>query len=119
GRNTAPAVAIAAMDIAAEHPESMMLVLPSDHMSLNIPGFHKSIREGIALNRHDYLATFGILPTSPKTGYGYSRQGKHLENGVSGKGFSVAAFVEKPDQDTARQYMESREYLWNSGIFLF
>lgn len=119
GRNTAPAVTVAAFDVAASDPDGVMLVLPSDHVILHVPSFHKAVREGLALAQAGYLVTFGILPTSPKTGYGYIRQGKHLGNGAKGKGFEVAAFVEKPDLETARQYLDSREYLWNSGIFMF
>jgi mannose-1-phosphate guanylyltransferase/mannose-6-phosphate isomerase len=119
GRNTAPAIAVSALDLQENDPDATMLVLPSDHVILHVPSFHKAIREGEVLARAGYMVTFGILPTSPKTGYGYIRQGKILENGARGKGYAVEAFVEKPDVETAKQYLESRQYLWNSGIFMF
>ncbi len=119
GRNTAPAIAISAFDIVENHEDGLLLVLPSDHVILNIRSFHKAIREATVLANHDYLVTFGILPTAPKTGYGYIQQGELLKNGTQGKGYQVAAFVEKPNRHTAQKYVESKNYLWNSGIFMF
>ncbi len=118
GRNTAPALAIAAFDVLKTDPEGMLLVLPSDHVILNVRSFHKAIREASILALKDYLVTFGVLPTAAKTGYGYIRKGKAIENGVR-KGYEVAAFVEKPDKATAQNYLDCKEYLWNSGIFMF
>jgi mannose-1-phosphate guanylyltransferase/mannose-6-phosphate isomerase len=119
GRNTAPAVAIAAFDVRDADPDGLMLVLPSDHVILHVPSLHKAIADASDLAQQGYLVTFGILPTAPKTGYGYIRQGDMLENGARGKGYKVAAFVEKPNRETAIQYLKSRSYLWNSGIFMF
>lgn len=115
GRNTAPAVAVAAHEALSQDPDALLLVLPSDHAILHIPSFHKAVQEAVKLAEMGFLATFGILPTAPKTGYGYIQKGEK----INGKGFKVARFVEKPDAATARQYLDSKEYLWNSGIFMF
>lgn len=117
GRNTAPAIAIAAEDVLKESSDALILVLPSDHVILNIPSFHQAIEEAVVLANQGYLMTFGIVPTAPKTGYGYIQQGSFL-NGDK-RSYQVGRFVEKPDEATARQYLKSRQYLWNSGIFLF
>jgi mannose-1-phosphate guanylyltransferase/mannose-6-phosphate isomerase len=119
GRNTAPAVAIAAMDIASTDPEALMLVLPSDHVVLNVGSFHKAVEDASLLAQEDYLVTFGIIPTAPKTGYGYIRQGQLLSGNQNAKGYRVAEFVEKPNLETAKYYLESGEYHWNSGMFVF
>jgi mannose-1-phosphate guanylyltransferase/mannose-6-phosphate isomerase len=117
GRNTAPAIALAAMsvrDTVGEH--ASMLVMPADHLIADLPSFEASVREAAQLSREGYLVTFGIYPTHAETGYGYIRQGEILsKNG----GFKVAEFVEKPDEATAIKYLESGEYHWNSGMFCF
>ena len=113
GRNTAPAVAITAIMTEAE-PDALLLVMPSDHMILHPDAFRQAVETAIPLARQGYLVTFGIQPTEPKTGFGYIRQGAAL-----GGGFTVDRFAEKPDAATAQAYLESGEYLWNSGIFLF
>jgi mannose-1-phosphate guanylyltransferase/mannose-6-phosphate isomerase len=117
GRNTAPAIAIAAWDIAETDSNGVMLVTPSDHVILHVPSFHKAIESGIKLAQQGYLATFGVLPTSPKTGYGYIKCGNPIE--TDKQQLNVDAFVEKPDLPTAERYLESQNYLWNSGIFVF
>lgn len=119
GRNTAPAVAIAAFDVMDADPDGILLVLPSDHVILHVPSFHKAIRQATELAKHDYLVTFGLLPTSPHTGYGYIQQGEALKNEFQGQGYQVAAFVEKPNREKAQAYLDARSYLWNSGIFMF
>ena len=117
GRNTAPAIALAAMVVQAQHgPDAVMLVMPADHLINDEKTFCAAAEQAEALARQGFLVTFGIHPTHPETGYGYIRKGDGLEGS---SGFEVAAFVEKPDLDTARQYLASGEYDWNSGMFCF
>lgn len=117
GRNTAPAIALAAMsvrDTAGE--EASLLVMPADHLIADLQGFERSVREAHSLSEQGLLVTFGIFPTHAETGFGYIRQGEAL---TSNGGFKVAEFVEKPDEATAIHYLDSGEYHWNSGMFCF
>lgn len=117
GRNTAPAIALAALYVQQTlGPDALMLVLPADHLIRDEKSFGASVDMARGLAEQGYLVTFGIHPTHPETGYGYIRQGRQIGN--SG-GHEVAAFVEKPDEDTAREYVESGSYGWNSGMFCF
>jgi mannose-1-phosphate guanylyltransferase/mannose-6-phosphate isomerase len=116
GRNTAPAVAAAANYLLALDADAVMLVLPADHVIGDVPAFHAAIGQAAALVADGALATFGIVPTAPETGYGYIQSGAPL---AGGKAFRVSRFVEKPDADTARQFIEAGNYSWNSGMFLF
>jgi mannose-1-phosphate guanylyltransferase/mannose-6-phosphate isomerase len=117
GRNTAPAIALAALYVReAFGPDALMLVLPADHLIRDMSGFNAAVSEARKLAGQGYLVTFAIHPTHAETGYGYIRKGAQIEG--SG-GFDVAAFVEKPDQATALGYVESGEYGWNSGMFCF
>ncbi|MBF0411826.1 MAG: mannose-1-phosphate guanylyltransferase/mannose-6-phosphate isomerase [Desulfamplus sp.] len=162
GRNTAPAIAVGALkalDILNEdsgklikdNSEPMLLILPADHIINNIEAFHEAVTLGSQYAAQDYLITFGIIPDSPETGYGYIKKGKILENikeseintqeansseesnknsivdkfvsnnqsnGKNGAAV-IDKFVEKPDLETAKAYIESGEYLWNSGMFMF
>jgi len=113
GKNTAPAVALAAL--SAESPDDVLLVLAADHVISDTDAFHAAIHHAEALARQGLLVTFGIVPNSPEIGYGYIKQGSALENTA----YNVEAFVEKPDLATANQYLQSGEYLWNSGMFAF
>lgn len=113
GKNTAPAVALAAL--SAKSPEDVLLILPADHVVANREAFHHAVNEARRLAEQDYLVTFGIVATEPETGYGYIKAGA----GLGGEAFNVAAFVEKPDLATARTYIDSGEYFWNSGMFAF
>lgn len=113
GRNTAPAVAVSAL-LLAEDPDALMLVMPSDHRILDGEGFTRAVAAAESLAREGRLVTFGVVPSEPNTGYGYIRKGA-----ATGAGFEVESFVEKPDLATAQSYVESGEYFWNSGIFLF
>jgi len=118
GRNTAPAIAIAALEATADGGDPLLLVLPSDHVISNVEAFHAAVRKAEASALQGRLVTFGIVPTGPETGYGYIRaEGGRLvaEGGVQ----AVAQFVEKPDAATAQGYVDSGEYVWNSGMFLF
>lgn len=117
GRNTAPAAAVAALRLAGAHPEALMLVMPSDHTIGDIAAFRTAVDEAAAAARAGHLVTFGITPERPETGYGYIARGQNLD-AVEGA-FTVVGFVEKPDPETAARYVESGDYYWNSGIFLF
>jgi len=117
GRNTAPAIALAALCVQAQYgPDAVMLVMPADHLIADEETFRAAAEEAESLARRGYMVTFGVHPTHPETGYGYIRKGQQLANS---KGFEVAAFVEKPDLETATNYMASGEYDWNSGMFCF
>jgi len=140
-RNNAPALSLAALSLTGDgdspDADPVMLVLPADHVIRDIPAFHAAVREGLALAEKGHLVTFGIAPTGPETGYGYIAKGRAYHaardrvgaaSGDDGRdaatisrqgtAFIVSRFVEKPDPDTARAYVESKEYLWNSGIFM-
>ncbi|SDO33299.1 mannose-1-phosphate guanylyltransferase/mannose-6-phosphate isomerase [Vreelandella arcis] len=114
GRNTAPAIALAAIAATQDGADPLLLVLAADHLIQDVAQFHDSIKQAQSLAELDCLVTFGVVPTSAETGYGYIHQGAPL-----GSGYGVRRFVEKPDAATAAAYMESGEYLWNSGMFLF
>jgi len=112
GRNTAPAIALAALEAA---PDAILLVMPSDHVIEDCPAFHAAIEAALPLVRDGWLITFGITPDKPETGYGYIRRGDMIAPGVQ----KVEAFVEKPDAARAAAYLEAGNYSWNGGIFLF
>lgn len=113
-RNTAAAVAAAALYVRQHAPEQMLLIMPSDHLIQNTVAFAQALTQGIALAETGHIVTFGVTPNRPETGYGYIKQGSALE----GQGYNIASFVEKPDRSTAAAYLASGDYLWNSGIFL-
>ncbi|WP_444895085.1 mannose-1-phosphate guanylyltransferase/mannose-6-phosphate isomerase [Microbulbifer sp. EKSA008] len=110
GRNTAPAIALAAM---AADPEEILLVLAADHVIQDKAAFHAAVEEAKSHAELGKLVTFGVVPRNPHTGYGYIRAE------TIHKASPVAEFVEKPDVDTAKRYLESGEYFWNSGMFMF
>lgn len=114
GRNTAPAIALAALHAIKTDPEAVLLVLAADHLIQNQAAFHDAIEKAHALALDGRLVTFGIVPDQPHTGYGYIKSGDVLD-----AGFSVSEFVEKPDLVTATKYVESGQYFWNSGMFMF
>ncbi len=111
GRNTAPAIALAAL----AQPDAVLLVLPADHVIKNISAFEQAVVTAEEQAQKNKLVTFGIVPTAPETGYGYIKAGVMLDKGVH----SVDAFVEKPNKETAESYLKSKNYLWNSGMFMF
>ncbi|MBF0333090.1 MAG: mannose-1-phosphate guanylyltransferase/mannose-6-phosphate isomerase [Alphaproteobacteria bacterium] len=115
-RNTAPAVTAAALLVAAEDPEAILLVLPSDHAIRDTEGFRRAVATAVAAARQGALATFGIAPEHPATGYGYIRAG---EPSVAPGCSKVARFVEKPARETAETYLAEGGYYWNSGMFVF
>lgn len=115
GRNTAPAIALAAKSIAAtQGADTVMLVLAADHLIEDQPAFAAAVADAVVLAEAGNLVTFGVLPSAPETGFGYIKQGEAL-----GSGYQVASFVEKPDMETAKGYVASGNYLWNSGMFCF
>ena len=119
GRNTAPALTLAALTAAAGDADPVLLVMPADHTIADAPGFRAVVADGYVLADAGAVITFGIVPTKPETGYGYIRQGEPFAHGdLGGKAFRLHAFVEKPDLATAEGYLASGEYLWNSGIFM-
>ncbi|BCB28729.1 phosphomannose isomerase/mannose-1-phosphate guanylyl transferase [Sulfurimicrobium lacus] len=118
GRNTAPAIALGAMKIAAEHgPDALMLVLSADHLIDNLDSFSSAVDAACLSAKGGTLATFGIVPTGPETGFGYIECGDEVE--PSSPVRRVSRFVEKPTQDVAREYLATGRYLWNSGMFCF
>ncbi|ROV62404.1 mannose-1-phosphate guanylyltransferase/mannose-6-phosphate isomerase [Vibrio ponticus] len=115
GRNTAPAIALAALQAVDSGKDPILLVLAADHIIQDELAFIGSIEKAVIQASFDKLVTFGIVPKSPETGYGYIRKGTP----VSSTAFSVDSFVEKPDLETAREYLSSGMYYWNSGMFMF
>ncbi|GAC03951.1 MAG: mannose-1-phosphate guanylyltransferase/mannose-6-phosphate isomerase [Alteromonadaceae bacterium] len=117
GRNTAPAIALAALHASLNGDDPTLLVLAADHLINDNKAFHKAIAQAEVLAEQGKLVTFGIVPDSAHTGYGYIRSGDKVPEAEVG--FDVAEFVEKPDLATAKQYVDSGSYFWNSGMFLF
>jgi mannose-1-phosphate guanylyltransferase/mannose-6-phosphate isomerase len=115
GRNTLAAIMLALDRIVSEDPEAVVAVFPSDHMIESNSAWRETLAEALPLARDGRLVTFGIRPSKAETGYGYIRKGQPLGTGA----FEVRSFVEKPDANTARAYLESGEYYWNSGMFVF
>ena len=113
-RNTAPAVAVAALRALESDPDAVLLVLPADHLVGNPAAFRAAVQRALPFAEQGRLVTFGVVPTRPETGYGYIRRGRGLEEGVH----DLDSFVEKPDAKTAQSYLDSGDYLWNSGNFL-
>ncbi|MCI0568802.1 MAG: mannose-1-phosphate guanylyltransferase/mannose-6-phosphate isomerase [Acidobacteria bacterium] len=121
GRNTAPAIALAAGELITRDPEAVMLVLPADHVIQGSQRFQAAVALGVQLAGQGRLITFGIPPSRPETGYGYIQpnRGKALMRQRGLAGYPVARFVEKPDAKTAARYLKDGHYYWNSGIFLW
>jgi mannose-1-phosphate guanylyltransferase/mannose-6-phosphate isomerase len=117
GRNTAPAAAIAALQVARSNPDGLILLMPSDHVILNLPAFAAAIDDAAQAAALGALVTFGIKPLRPETGYGDIKAGRALA--AAPGTLAVDRFVEKPDLAKARSYLDSGNYFWNSGIFLF
>lgn len=116
GRNTAPAVALAAHHILNEHENgAFMLVLPSDHVIANEAAFLSGVEKALRASEKGHLVAFGITPTAPETGYGYIQRDSEV---VAGESYRIARFVEKPDAATAARYLQDGGYAWNSGMFL-
>ena len=123
GRNTAPAIALAAhaalKSVAASDAgaDPVLLVLPADHVIRDVPTFQKAVRAALPAAEQGKLVTFGIVPSSPETGYGYIQRGAAGE--AIGGAHPIARFVEKPSAEKAAQFLKSGDYYWNSGMFMF
>jgi mannose-1-phosphate guanylyltransferase len=115
GRNTAPAIALAALNATQGGLDPVLLVLAADHYIPDHSAFRQAVLSASQLAEQDKLVTFGIVPTHPETGYGYIQRGESLDD----LGFNVARFVEKPDENLANEYLRSGVYYWNSGMFVF
>ncbi len=120
GRNTAPAAAVAALCLQARDADAILLLMPADHAIADMKAFTQAIETGTNAARSGHLVTFGIKPDKPETGFGYLKQGARI-TGIAGAitPHKVERFVEKPDLATAQGYLQSGEYFWNSGIFMF
>ena len=114
GRNTAPALTLSAIANREAGHNDILLVMPADHVIQDTKTFQQILTEGSKLASQDMLVTFGIVPTKAETGYGYIKQGKSID----GDSFVIEQFVEKPDEATAQTYLDSGEFLWNSGMFM-
>jgi mannose-1-phosphate guanylyltransferase/mannose-6-phosphate isomerase len=115
GRNTAPAAAVAALELTRMGTDPLMLLLPADHVIGDEAAFVAAVRHAAQLAAGGKLVTFGIVPTRPETGYGYIRSGEPVDDVAA----VVAEFVEKPNEETARAYVSAGNYSWNSGMFMF
>ena len=115
GRNTAPALTLAALYLVKQDPDAMMVVMPADHVMTEPQQFVAAVREGGVNAGQGALVTFGIVPDGPETGYGYIKRNGEVSGTAA---FTVASFVEKPDLQTAEKYVSEGDYYWNSGIFL-
>ncbi|GAD62862.1 mannose-1-phosphate guanylyltransferase/mannose-6-phosphate isomerase [Aquipseudomonas alcaligenes] len=117
GRNTAPALAVAALALAAEHgDDAVLVVMAADHLIHDLAGFKAATEHAVRLAEQGYLVTYGVRPTAPETGFGYIEAGTALDELG---GCQVQRFVEKPDSVTAQEYLDSGRFLWNSGMFCF
>jgi len=114
GRNTAPAVALAALQAINTDPDALLLVLPADHLIRDVEAFVEAVGKAIPLAQQGRLVTFGVIPSAAETGYGYIKCGAGLASDL----YELERFVEKPDAATAQEYVNSGNYLWNSGMFL-
>lgn len=120
GRDTAPAIGLAATFIAHRKPDQLMMVLPSDHLIQNEEAFVESVYLACSVAEHTgALVTFGIVPARPDPGFGYIKKGEPLGAGSDGKAYRVSAFTEKPSSELAVRFFESQSYLWNSGMFIW
>ena len=117
GRNTAPALTIAALTARSGGQDPVLLVMPADHVINDLPAFHHAIRAGAGQAAIGAMVTFGVTPTAPETGYGYIQAGAALDANPAGAR-SISKFVEKPDLATAQAYLKEGNYLWNGGIFM-
>lgn len=114
GRNTAPAVALAAIHAQLNDPEAVLLVLPADHLIQDVGAFVAAVEKALPFAQQGHLMTFGIEPSGPETSYGYIKRGSDIAPDI----FKLNQFVEKPDEVTATAYLQDGSYLWNSGMFL-
>lgn len=120
GKNTAPAIGLCAKLIKQEDKDAVLVVLPADHYIKNLADFRKAIQAGVASAKKNFLVTIGIKPDKPSTAYGYIKVGKPLQT-LSSKpqALAVERFLEKPNLDKAKKYIQNKNYYWNSGMFIF
>ncbi len=120
GRNTAPAILLAALKIIEKDTQALIVVLPADHIIKNKQGFHSKVADAVRFARQGYIVTFGICPSYPETGYGYIQGAPDgLTDAPKDDVRFIERFVEKPDKTTAEKYIQSGNYFWNSGMFAF
>lgn len=120
GKNTAPAVAVAALEAMSGGEDPVLLVLPADHVIKDVQQFRQAVALGLEMAKSGHLVTFGIVPHQPETGYGYIARGEKIAaQSADSIAFRVDCFVEKPDLTTAESYVASGQYYWNSGMFMF
>jgi mannose-1-phosphate guanylyltransferase/mannose-6-phosphate isomerase len=117
GRNTAPALTIAALEANRYGDDPVLLVMPADHVIVDTAAFQSVVKQGAVLAEEGTVVTFGITPDCPETGYGYIQMGASLD-ATRTEARSIARFVEKPDRETAQGYLDAGDYLWNSGLFM-
>jgi len=118
GKNTAPALTLAALSANKNQTDPVLLVMPADHVITDVPAFQKVVSQGAALAANGDVVTFGIMPDGPETGYGYIQCGASYPHAGNTEARVIARFVEKPDLPTAQAYLADGSYLWNSGLFM-
>lgn len=118
GKNTAPALTLAALSASQNQTDPVLLVMPADHVITDVSAFQKVVSQGAALAAKGAVVTFGILPDAPETGYGYIQSGAAYADAGDADASVIARFVEKPDLMTAQSYLAEGSYLWNSGLFM-
>jgi len=120
GKNTLPCIGLAAMFAERENPDGIMVVSPSDHLITNEALFRDTVLAAAKIAQEkDGIVTIGITPTYPATGYGYVKTGENITGGEKIRQFKVERFVEKPDEETAQNYLQQGGFFWNSGLFIF
>ena len=120
GKNTAPCIGLAAMHVHKRNPEAIMVVLPSDHLIGDKRKFKQMVLAGVQVAKEkDGLITIGIKPDRPATGYGYIQKDKAVETAAKIPAYHVKTFAEKPNEATAKRFLDSGDFLWNSGMFIF
>lgn len=121
GRSTAPAIALAAFHLARADENAMMLVLPADHVIDDQASFAQAVETAVVAAQEGYLVTFGVAPNAPETGYGYIKVGEAISFATPAllTVYQVQSFFEKPDRETAEEYLRAGGYIWNSGMFVF
>lgn len=118
-KNTAIAIALSSLYIKKETEDALTIVLPADHLINNLDDFYQSVDFAFQIAKEDYLVTFGIPPTYPATGYGYIEIDDLIKEENNLRGYLVKRFIEKPDYEKAKEFLESKRFLWNSGMFVW